>query len=233
MSRSSARRARGDRGAVLVEAGLALPVFFLLVFGIMEAGHALKSYSAVANAARGGGRAASVAGAEGLADQEVLLQIQREAAGTLRGEIQYVIIWKATPPTYGAPLVMSPPQACINVAESLTEPNLGPRGVSGVCNIYAHPDAPNGAFALAADEANLSQHFDCDLSNPIQLDCSWPPRSREVRISPRGEFPRYDPDHVGVYLKAKHRYLTGVMGSTLTITESGVNMIEPDAFAMP
>ncbi len=50
-------------GQGMVEFALALPIFLLLVFGVIEAGHLLMTYSAVYSAAREGARyGAAVAG---------------------------------------------------------------------------------------------------------------------------------------------------------------------------
>jgi Flp pilus assembly protein TadG len=58
------RRSRRDRrGAALVEFALVVPVFFLMVFGILEFGRAMMVEAALANAARAGARAAAMDGA--------------------------------------------------------------------------------------------------------------------------------------------------------------------------
>lgn len=41
---------RSERGAVVVESALALPLFLLLIFGTMEFGLAFRSYLTLANA---------------------------------------------------------------------------------------------------------------------------------------------------------------------------------------
>jgi Flp pilus assembly protein TadG len=60
------RIAQRDRGQDLVEFALILPLFFLLVLGILEFGVAVFAYNSVANAAREGGviRSATVADME-------------------------------------------------------------------------------------------------------------------------------------------------------------------------
>ncbi len=76
-----------DRGAVIVEAAFILPILFLLIFGMIEIGGALKSYSSAANAVRAGGRMASVAGNDAMADQLILRarrSRKRSASGPAR-----------------------------------------------------------------------------------------------------------------------------------------------------
>ena len=74
-------RARLDGGAVLVEAAVVLPLLFMLVFGVLEIGSALKAYSGAANAVRAGGRMASVAGNDADADRAILERMARESSG--------------------------------------------------------------------------------------------------------------------------------------------------------
>lgn len=54
------RRKRSERGAALVEMALVLPLFLLLVFGIMEAGWLFAQLTETRNAAREGARLAVV-----------------------------------------------------------------------------------------------------------------------------------------------------------------------------
>lgn len=235
------RRARGDRGAVLVESAIVLPLLFLFLFGIMEVGGALKSYSGTSNAVRAGGRMASVAGADAMADQQILVRMAREAAGLGKGELDYIIIWNATG------VGDTPPAACVAAAGAALSPNLSSVGVSdggtsqkGACNVYIRPQAAGGAFQMAKGElANPPEHyFGCigasDPQASQKVDCRWPPRNRKVQISPRGTpaAQRLTPDYVGVHIRASHEYYTGVLGDTLTITDNGINLIEPDTFGL-
>ena len=141
-------RSRGDGGAVLVEAAVVLPLLFMLVFGVLEIGSALKSYSGAANAVRAGGRMASVAGNDADADRAILARMALESTGIPDGEIEYVVIWHASSTRE------QPPAACRPAAQG--SPNLVSVGVSdggndavGACNIYHRPAAPGGAFDMA------------------------------------------------------------------------------------
>jgi len=55
----TAARAEGDRGAVLVEFALVLPIIVMLLFGLVSAGMAWNQNLAMASAARAGGRYAA------------------------------------------------------------------------------------------------------------------------------------------------------------------------------
>ena len=54
------RKGKARRGQALVEFALVLPVFLLLIFGIVDAGRLIYTYNTVANAAREGARVAIV-----------------------------------------------------------------------------------------------------------------------------------------------------------------------------
>lgn len=235
------RRSRGDQGAVIVEAAIVIPLLFAFLFGVMEIGGALKSYSSASNAVRAGGRMASVAGSDAMADQQILVRMAREAAGLGKGELEYVIIWNADG------VGDSPPAACIAAAGAALTPNTTSVGVSdggssqkGACNVYIRPQAAGGAFQMANGAlANPPEHyFGCSGASDPQagqkVDCRWSPRNRQVQISPRGTptAQRLTPDYVGVHVRASHEYYTGILGDTLTITESGINLIEPDTFGL-
>ena len=70
---------------MLVEAAIVLPILFMMIFGIMEIGSALKSYSGASNAVRAGGRMASVAGNDVDADRAILERMAEESAGVDAG----------------------------------------------------------------------------------------------------------------------------------------------------
>lgn len=222
------RRGSGARGAVIVEAALILPIFFMIIFGMLEIGGALKSYSSVANGVRAGGRMASVAGNDAMADQMVLQRLAQETAGIGKGEVEYVLIWKASGPG------TSPPAGCLQATPA--SPNQQSQGVVGTCNIYFRPQASGGAFDMAAGRATqpASYYFGCsglaDPQLPQKVDCNWPGQDRKVTNSPRGALPVLKTDYAGVYVKAAHQYYTGILGSTLTITDAGINLLEPQGY---
>jgi hypothetical protein len=235
------RRARGDGGAVIVEAAIVLPILFMIVFGILEIGSALKSYSGAANAVRAGGRMASVAGNDANADQAILERMAQEATGIPDGEIEYIVIWHASstgeqPSAACRPAVLGSPNS--------TSAGVGDGGndALGACNVYHRPQAPGGAFDMATGKlANPPEHyFGCSGAlDPLwsnKVDCLWPARNRKTTITPRGSAPPAGetglPDYVGVYIRAEHEYVTGVLGDTLTITDGSVYLLEPQGYSV-
>ncbi len=229
------KRGSGARGAVIVEAALILPLFFLIIFGTIEIGGALKSYSSVANGVRAGGRMASVAGNDAMADQMILERLAQEAGGIGKGEIEYVVVWHANGTG------TTPPGACLRtppVVPNQTSQGRTVSGSPGSCNIYFLPQATGGAFDMAKGLATrpATYYFGCGgLSDPLaaqKVDCFWPGQDRKVTSTPRGVTPAQTPDFVGVYVRANHTYYTGILGSTLTITDTGINLLEPQGYSL-
>ncbi|MDH4279930.1 MAG: pilus assembly protein [Acidimicrobiia bacterium] len=84
---------------------------------------------------------------------------------------------------------------------------------SGLCNRYT----PIDFFAEKEDTAgNPTGNFGCGT-----LDGAWCPTSREAQAS-------VGPDYVGVYVRTKHSYLTGMFGTQTDLEATTVLRIEPD-----
>ena len=69
------RLRKGEHGQALVEMALVLPLFFLLLFGVIEMGRVGYAYITVSNAAREGGRMAAV----GVLDEEIEKSLKNSA----------------------------------------------------------------------------------------------------------------------------------------------------------
>lgn len=123
------RRARGERGSVLVEAAYITPVLFFLLFSILEFGMAFRDYLAVANTTRDGARAASVYGNDSSADFDILQTIADSGNVINRRDIERIVIYKATGPNSVVPT------SCANGTPGST------------CNVYTA-----GALDLAESE---------------------------------------------------------------------------------
>src|SRR4051794_32811225 len=125
------RKRRGERGAVLVEAALVLPIVLTLLLGLVEFGFIWKDELTISNATRSAVRVGSADGKNAASDYDMLQQI-KSSVGALPGgtaTIQRVIVWKATTSS-------SVPTECLNA----TWP-VGVSGTNGVyCNIYVPSD---------------------------------------------------------------------------------------------
>ena len=78
--------------------------------------------------------------------------------------------------------------------------------VTGSCNVY-----------VTTDMNRPSSDFGCTGSSP---DRFWCPTTRLDNQSD-------PPDYVGVYIQARHDYVTGMFGSARTLTDPTVMRIEP------
>ncbi len=148
---SAARRVRRDRGAVLTETALTIPLFFLIVFGIIEGGLLFRDRLTTTSAAHDAARAATVSGDELSADRHVLDVMQDSSAPLPDGIIERIVVFKASGP--GATV----PTACLT------------GGVVGVCNSYTEADlaVDAGSFGCQADK-DLDRYWCPSDRNVIQ-----------------------------------------------------------------
>jgi hypothetical protein len=200
LSRLRARRRQGDRAAALVEAAFITPVFAVLVFGILEFGLAFRDSLTVANVSRDSARGASAYGDGLYTDWNVIQVALQSSKGFRPNEIQRLVIFRAVSVNGSIRSSSHPSNGC------LTSSN----GIQGECNVY-----------LAADLRRPKTDFGCRSDR--NLDRYWCPTTREVRASG-------PPDYVGVYVQARHSFITGLFGSGMNLTDEIVMRIEPQDF---
>jgi len=194
-------RARAERGASLVEATLVLPLFFMLVFGVMEAGYAWFGRSTVNNMSVVGARSGSGEANEVLADYAILQTIKEGAAGIGTAKIQFVVVYRATSPSDRVPT------ACKTASVTNTSSVRG-------CNRY-----------VATDLARPSTDFGCvGPPGPTEkIDRYWCPTTRKTALTGTNG----PPDYIGVYVQASHENLTGTDWPSFTFAQDTVMRIEP------
>jgi hypothetical protein len=226
----------------MVEAAFLMPIFVLFLFGIIEFSGFLLSKEGTGNTVQAGARTATVQGNDAMADQAILARMADEGAGIPNGEIKQIIIWHASGPND------TPSATCLagtGVSDGgpyvLSAGNYNPTTSTadkvGACNVYNDPQASGGAFELAkGTSANL--WFGCPnyLSPGQYLDCNWAPQHRmSVQQKPGTGNTHLSnlttPDYVGIYIKAVHKYYTGLFGSSVTITDTSIGKIEPETFS--
>ena len=84
-----------DRGATLVEAAIVLPIFFLLVFGLLEFGFGFKDWLTINHAAREGARVSVAAADDVRADQLALEALEKGLNGDMLSSVEFVEIGNA------------------------------------------------------------------------------------------------------------------------------------------
>lgn len=81
------RLRKSEHGQALVEMALVLPLFLLLLFGVVEMGRIGYAYITVSNAARAGGRAATI----GATDSEITSSVQNAATSLDQASLTIII----------------------------------------------------------------------------------------------------------------------------------------------
>jgi hypothetical protein len=237
-----ARRLRRDDGISLVEFSFVAPVFFLLVFGIIEFGLVFRDYITVNDAVNDAARSGAIAGPDwGALDDDppptsgspanlpnatgdfVTIKRLRQGLGIIPVEwIERIVIFKAGDPSFGSPEDQLS-QACKEgTGSSGSGPNSDPNlAYVGACNVY---DAEEAFRAYAAKDVD---YFNCveDAASP---ECNWPSRARvNDPVNPTARPTYLGPDYLGVYVEIERPYLTGVFGSSLNIQDAAIVRLEP------
>lgn len=134
-----ANRAKGERGAALIEFALIAPLFFTVVFGGIEIGLMFRSYLALEDMTRATARIASVERDSADADMRILEFIANRAA-PLQGDVTRVVIFNADTLEAGVP------QNCID-----SDTGAG-ASRSGICQSYNVVDGDVSAVAAGPAE---------------------------------------------------------------------------------
>ncbi len=197
------RSRRGERGASLIEAALATPVFIFMLMALFEMGLAVHNHLKVDGATTAAIRAATVDGASLDADY-VTLQTLRHGLSTFDVEdIEQIVIFHAVDGP-GSEI----PAACRSIPI--------PRGIA--CNGYG----PNDFFLPFLDPTGAQTgSWGCAST---ARDTNWCPTGRQDAISDPG-----GPDHVGVYVRVNVPSITGMLGPTRTVEITRIARIEPAA----
>lgn len=210
-----------------------MPILLLATLGFIDLSGALQSRSAANHLTGAGGRMASVAGNDPMADQLILARMAKETSGLGVGRVDYVVIWHATGPGATVPTECRP--------STTAWPNTTSSGVSdggtdlvGACNVYIRPRAVGGAFTRAT--TNPSASFGCmgpnDPLKAQKLDCMWPAANRRAVTSPRDFLGTAAPtDYIGVHVEVS-RTLHAPLLPDLTFVDSAITLIEPHGYEL-
>lgn len=123
----SRMRRVGERGATMVEAAIVAPLLFFLIFALMDAGLYYGQANSLSYATRRGAHAASVTGATGLADYDVLQAMKNSLSFVPDKNIDRIVVFHASGWND------KPSAACTDGAGV-------PGGGEGACNIYTTND---------------------------------------------------------------------------------------------
>jgi Flp pilus assembly protein TadG len=184
-------RARGQQGAVLVEAALVLPVMILVVMGIIEFGFAFASSTTTTGSSRSGARL----GAAAYATAGTISTNQRSAADQIADTVSADLVGLTSAEPVG--------MLIYRVDKTSTD------------------GAPVGGFPT-----------DNGISTGCTTDCFRYEWDGSKMAWDSGGWPDPDAcgmelDSIGVYVKAKHNYITGMIGDHVYVDGETVMRLEP------
>lgn len=211
--RTLARRWRHERGAVLVEAAIAIPILLLLILGSIEAGMAWNAKSSTTSGLRSGLLRAATLGDEPETDLRVLQSVVGEVGSDNVSRLDYVMI-------YDASANGGNQQATISACELNA-------GTPGECVFYPTAvletvSTTNDSFAF--HQANFDQGSGVLNAAPFYtcspgLDSQWCAASRPFQA----DGSRADVQ-IGVALRYQHEWFTGIFpGDAPVFRDDGVS----------
>lgn len=205
-------RRRDDRGAAAVEAALITPILCLLIFGIIEFSFLLRDYQVVSSDVRAGARIASTGAGAGPGTCEIYTgappctngnspALAQNAADAIQRE------GSAMPPnSINYILVYRANDKGFPGADGATTMPSTCGGVANCVKFTWQPNAGGGTGAFRyADGTWLSKN----ISACFPGNAAWPL------------------NRVGVYMNATHRMMTGLFGTSITISDRAAFDFEP------
>ncbi len=203
VSRPRTRGSRAnERGAVLVEAALAVPLLIVLIIGAIEAGMAWEAKSSSTSGVRTGLLRAASLGDKPETDLRILQSIVGEIGADRVGDIEWVVVFDGTDPDHDTTVA--------NCAAA--------GGISSTCNTYTSAQLADVVSAtITIDDFDNGANggagtYTCDAT---KLDSNWCAASRLVSGAAVD---------VGVAVRLKHDWFTGILpGDGVEFTEFAVS----------
>lgn len=202
----NSKRCSGDEGTVLAEMALLLPFFAVMVLGILEFGTAFRERANLSQALQSGARINVSSGSNRSADYLAVQSFYALISQSKNLTVNKVVIFKSTSSTGGPldPTCFSQPTP----------------SAAYDCSVYT----PSQISAIGTDTSGavLSAHFGTTGTTCASgaWDANWCPLGRNVQQSD-------PPDYVGVYASVTYKSLTGLLPTTVTMTDKVVYRIDP------
>jgi Flp pilus assembly protein TadG len=211
------RRRTGERGSILVETAIVVPLLITILVATFELGMGWRTSVTSSNSARAGARVAAFQGTGYQADYASLIAVASAMQSAQRATITRVIIFKATS---GSSTV---PAACLALTPSTsTSTPTGLNNATAKCNVYSGSQVTgvsNGTIASTKFGNGANTSGAC-LSS--RLDYYWCPYNRANSQATGLDF-------VGVYLEVSNKTFSKIFGSSFTIRDTEIMQIEPSA----
>ncbi len=201
---SSGRPPR-DRGAVLVEAALAIPLLLVVIFGAVEAGMAWDARSSTTSGVRTGLLRAASLGDKPETDLRILQSVIGEIGADDAGDIEWIVVFDATDPDYDG-----------TIADCAAA--IAGGGIADTCNTYSPSqiqDVVSSTLTMSDFDSGLNGSDTGYTCETTSVDANWCAGKRRVD----------DNDVlVGVALSFDHDWFTGILpGDGVTFTEYAVS----------
>ncbi len=182
------------------------PVFFALIFGIMELGLLFRNSLTTNNSAQQGARAASVSGNSPDADYLIIRSVEHGLEAMDLQDLDFIVVFKASGPGDAVPA------ACLTASQTYDPLNAA----SPACNRYTAADFFKEIEdpVTGADTGN----FRCSMT---AVDRFWCPSDRESSLSA-------GTDYVGIYVQTNHDFVTGFFSDGRDLSETRIIRLEPD-----
>lgn len=201
MARRRRTRARSERGAVVVEAALITPILMLLVFGIIEMALLMKDDVALTSAVRNGGRIASANAGAGHGG----VNEEGDCVSPCSGENTPKLAQLAAHAIQTAGTAL--PKDSILELWVYKANNKGYPGLDNSTTWSCSTNCVAYKWNKTKDEFRY-------------LSGSWASASINACANS-------SPDSVGVYMKAKHSFITGLFSKGVEIEDHAVFTFEP------
>jgi Flp pilus assembly protein TadG len=201
-----------DRGSLIPEFALAVPLMIFLVLGIFEFGMAWRNSNILASIVRGGARTAGQMQDNPQADRVALDSYMGSVGQMKRATTQKVIIYRVNASNANGAV----PPACRTVSTAGAPPYGINTGINAVqCNVY---------IPSQLTSANLvSSNFGCASGDYDSFFC---PTGRSKALGT----PASAPASLGFYAEVGYDLITGLIGSgTITMKDKATYRIEPVA----
>jgi Flp pilus assembly pilin Flp len=196
------RRRRDERGAVAIEAALVVPLVIIMLMGIVEFSLLLRDYVAVTSAARAGTRLASAEPGAG------------QCSTTL-----YPTCVPASVPALAQDAANGVQNGLTGVPATSIDYILvyraNDKGYPGAAGSTSMPSSCSGiASCVMFTYSTSAQGFRYNSG-------SWDSKTINACVNDAGQ------DSIGVYIKATHKWMTGLFGNTIGIGDRAMNKFEP------
>jgi Flp pilus assembly protein TadG len=200
-------RLSGDQGTVLVELAFIAPFLVLLALGILEFGTAFREKSNLSAALQSSARIEAGTGAGRLADYYALQSFYALTRQSSNVTVNKVVIYRTTA-AGGAPL----DPTCFTLATGSSAFN---------CSVYTWTQITQiGQDPAGGPISTTDFGTSGSTCAATAWDVNWCPLNRKVdQADP--------PDYVGVYVNATYKSQTGLLPTTVTMTDRAIYRIDP------